>query len=66
MINYLINNSINATFVAEAICDHHSRTGPTLTSWRDLVDLFFLSLVLLILIYFLLGRAGFTLCDNAL
>ncbi len=37
MINYLINNSINATFIAEAIRDHHSRTGPTLTSWRDLI-----------------------------
>jgi len=65
MIGYLINNTINATFVADATNNHHSRTGPKLTSWRDLVD-FFLGLVFIVLIYLLLCRAGFTPCDNAL
>ena len=66
MINYLFNNSINTTNVADAIDKHHSRTGPTLKSWRDLVDLLFLGLVLIIFIYLLLCRAGFSLCDSAI
>ncbi|CAF1506335.1 unnamed protein product [Adineta steineri] len=39
MINYLINNSINATYVSDAITNHHSKTGPILNSWRDIIDL---------------------------
>jgi len=66
MIEYLINNSINATFVSEAINHYHNSTAPTLTSWRDLVDLLFIALVLLALLYFLIFRAGFSKCDKAL
>ncbi|CAF4518588.1 unnamed protein product [Rotaria sp. Silwood1] len=32
MINYLINNSINATYVSGAISDHHSKSFPILTT----------------------------------
>ncbi|CAF1440475.1 unnamed protein product [Adineta ricciae] len=66
MINYLINNSINATFVADAISTYHSKTGPILTSWRDLVDLVFVCLLIGFLMYFLICRAGFAPCDKVL
>ena len=66
MINYLVNNSINATFVAEAISSHHSKTGPILTSWRDLVDLFFLCLVIGFLLYLAVCRTGCAPCDKVL
>jgi len=66
MINYLFNNSINATNLADAIDNYHSHPGPILTSWRDLFDLFLLCLVLIIFIYFLLCRAGFAPCHHAI
>jgi hypothetical protein len=66
IIQYLINNSINATIVAEAIDRYHNRTAPVLTSWRDLVDLLFISLVLITLIYLLIFRVGIHKCDQAL
>jgi hypothetical protein len=66
MINYLINNSINATFVADAIETYHSKTGPIFTSWRDLVDLFFIILFLGFFIYFIICRGGFVPCDRLL
>ncbi|CAF1440438.1 unnamed protein product [Adineta ricciae] len=66
MINYLINNSINATFVDDAISTYHSKTGPILTSWRDLVDLVFVCLLIGFLMYFLICRAGFAPCDKVL
>ncbi len=66
MINYLINNSINATFVVHAINNHHSETGPILTSWRDLIDLFFISFLIAYFTYFLLCRTGFSPCDKVL
>ncbi len=45
---------------------HHIRTGPILSSWRDLVDLLFLDLITVIFIYLLLCRAGFTAWDKAI
>ena len=66
LINYLINNSTNATFVADAISTYHSKTGPILTSWRDLVDLVFVCLLIGFLMYFLICRAGFAPCDKVL
>jgi hypothetical protein len=66
MIEYLINNTMNTTYVTQAITNHHSRTGPILSSWRDLVDLLFLGLVVIILLYVLLCRVGFATVDNAL
>jgi hypothetical protein len=52
MINYLINNTINATFFADAISNYHSKTGPIFTSWHDLVDLLCIGLFIGFLIYF--------------
>ena len=69
MINYLINNSItaiNATYVGDAIYNHHSKTPPILTSWRDLVDLLFLTLLLGFIIYLLIWRSGCAPCDKVI
>ena len=66
MINYLVNNSINATYVSDAISTYHSKTGPIFTSWRDLVDLFFITLFLGFIIYYIMCRAGFAPCDKLL
>ncbi|UJR29609.1 hypothetical protein I4U23_017157 [Adineta vaga] len=63
MINYLINNSINATFVADAINDHHTKTGPILSSWRDIVAIFTITSFIGIFVYFCVFRSGFNLCD---
>jgi hypothetical protein len=51
MIEYLFNNTINETFLADVLYNH-SRMRPSLTSWRDLVDILCISLVFIILIYF--------------
>jgi hypothetical protein len=60
MVNYFINSSTNTTFIADTINNHHSRNGPILTSWRDIVDLIFITLLIGFLIYFLLCRTGST------
>lgn len=64
MINYLVNNSINATYVTEAIRDHHSSAGPILSSWRDLIDLFTLSFFIFCFIYYCICRTGISPCDK--
>lgn len=64
MINYLINNSINATFVADAISSHHSKTGPILSSWRDIIDICTVFLLLGFIIYYGIFRTGFGPCDK--
>jgi hypothetical protein len=56
MLNYLINNCVNSNYVSDAIKYHHSKTGPVLTSWRDLVDVFMITLFMLTVIYLLICR----------
>ncbi|CAF0804258.1 unnamed protein product [Rotaria sordida] len=48
MIEYLFNNTINETVLAKALYDH-SRKAPSFTSWRDLIDIFCIGLVLIML-----------------
>ncbi|CAF1132922.1 unnamed protein product [Adineta steineri] len=64
MISNLINNSVNATFVANAIYNYHSKTGPILTSWRDLIDLFFITFFVSYLVYYRICSIGFHPCDK--
>ncbi|CAF1444054.1 unnamed protein product [Rotaria sordida] len=66
LINYLHNNSVNATFVADAIRNHHSKTGPILTSWRDLIHLFFMSIFIGYLIHLWMYHVGFRPCNRCL
>ncbi|CAF1516289.1 unnamed protein product [Adineta steineri] len=66
MINYLINNSINATYVSDAITNHHSKTGPILNSWRDIIDLCTVTLSVGFIIYYCICRTGCTTCDKVL
>ncbi|CAF2694798.1 unnamed protein product [Rotaria sp. Silwood2] len=53
MINYLIDNSINTSFVADAINNYYSKTGPILISWRDQIDLLFIAICIGFIIYLL-------------
>jgi hypothetical protein len=46
MIQYLFNNSINQTILIEELYKH-SRTPPSLTSWRDWVDIISIGLFLI-------------------
>jgi len=64
MINYLINNSINASFVSDAILDHHSKTGPIFSSWRDIFNVFTILLLFGFVIYYCICRTGFKPCDK--
>ncbi|CAF1255999.1 unnamed protein product [Rotaria sp. Silwood1] len=64
MINYLINNSINATYVSGAISDHHSKSFPILTSWRDIIDVIFIIIFIGFIMHFLLARAGLSPCKT--
>ncbi len=64
MINYLINNSINATYVGDAISSHHSKTGPILSSWRDIIDICTVTFLLGYIIYYGIFRTGFGPCDK--
>ncbi|CAF4601122.1 unnamed protein product, partial [Rotaria magnacalcarata] len=66
MINYLINNSMNATYVTNAISSHHSNTGPILTSWRDLIDVFVITLCMGFFIYLLMCHAACSPRDRCL
>ncbi|CAF3589124.1 unnamed protein product [Rotaria socialis] len=66
LINYLINNSINATIMSDAIITHHSKTGPILSSWRDLNHLFITIFLLGFIIYLILSRTGCTPCHRCL
>jgi hypothetical protein len=65
MIEYLFNNSINETLLGKALYNH-SRIAPKLTSWRDLVDIFCIGSFSILLIYLLICRTGFSLCDQIL
>ncbi|CAF1665257.1 unnamed protein product, partial [Rotaria magnacalcarata] len=58
MIYYLINNSMNATYVTNAISSHHSNTGPILTTWRELIDAFVITLCMGFFIYLLMCHAA--------
>ncbi|CAF1464159.1 unnamed protein product [Rotaria sordida] len=66
MINYIFNNSINATILTSAIKNHHSNSPPQLNSWRDLLDLFLISILILCIIYYLIFKSGFKRCDRFL
>ena len=60
MINVLVNNSINATYMLSAIKDHHEKSKSNLSSWRDLTHLLLISLVILECLSIFLYRLGFS------
>ncbi len=63
MIQYLFNNTINQTILIDELYKH-TRTPPSLTSWRDWVDILSIGLFLIMVIYVFACRAGFSLCDR--
>ena len=65
MIEYLLNNSINETILANALYDY-SRTTPSITSWRHLIAIVCIGLLFTILLYLLACRAGFSIYDKIL
>ena len=63
MIQYLFNNSINQTILVQELYKQ-AQKPPSLTSWRDWVDILCISTFFIILIYALACRPGFSLCDR--
>lgn len=63
MINYLVNNSINATYVTSAFKDQHIETGPILKSWRDILIILEAIVLIGILIYLSMTSKRSTICD---
>lgn len=63
MIEYLFNNTINQTLLAEAL-HAHARKAPSFSSWRDLVDILSIAIILIALIYFFICRIGLSPCDK--
>lgn len=66
MINYIMNTSVNATFVKDSIADHHESTGPNLRSWRDMFDIFCMTIFIGAFLYIIIFRCGFAPCNLCL
>ncbi|CAF2782386.1 unnamed protein product [Rotaria sp. Silwood2] len=62
LIDYINNNSANVTFITDAIHNHHSQARRILTTWRNLIDLFLISIFIGYIIYLHLYRVGFNPC----
>jgi hypothetical protein len=65
MIEYLFNNTLNHTFLAEALINHANR-APSLNNWRDIVDIICLLIIVLLIMYYLFCRIGLSPCDHAI
>lgn len=63
MIQYLFNNTINQTILMQQLYKQ-TQTPPSLSSWRDWVDILCISTLFIILIYVSACRTGFSLCDR--
>ncbi|CAF0796223.1 unnamed protein product [Adineta steineri] len=64
MINVMMNNSMNATFIDAAFINSQKRTGPILTSWRDLVDLVTIAIFIGIIAYYCFCRSRCNPCHK--
>jgi hypothetical protein len=64
MINYLINNTVNATYVTNAYIDQHTKTGVIVSSWRDWIDLICVAALVGFIARFLLCRSKNSICDQ--
>ena len=63
MIEYLFHNTINETILMHTVYDQ-SRTAPSFNSWRDILAIFFLILLIRILIYLFVCLNGFSISDR--
>ncbi|CAF1688632.1 unnamed protein product [Adineta ricciae] len=63
MIEYLFNNTINHTILADALLKHTNRI-PTFTSWRDLVDVICIVTFIFLALYYIICRIGIQVCDK--
>ncbi|CAF1538715.1 unnamed protein product [Adineta ricciae] len=63
MIEYLFNNSINESTLTETFQDH-SRHPTTFSSWRDIIDIICIIIIIGALIHFLICIQGNPLCDR--
>jgi hypothetical protein len=62
LINYIINNSLNTSILAEAINRHNAKRPPILSEWRDSVDMACIAFIVGALIYLLICRTGCISC----
>ena len=63
MIQYLSNHTINNKFLAEALLNHRNK-APSLTNWRDIVDIICITLFIFIIMYYLICQIGLSPCDR--
>ncbi|CAF1614529.1 unnamed protein product [Adineta ricciae] len=63
MIEYLFNNTINHTVLADVLLKHTNRI-PTFTSWRDLVDVICIVTFIFVALYYIICRIGIRICDK--
>ncbi|CAF1521412.1 unnamed protein product [Adineta ricciae] len=63
MIEYLFNNSINESTLTKTFQDHSPRP-PTFSSWRDIIDMICIIIIIGALIHFLICIHGNPLCDR--
>jgi len=63
MIQYLSNHSINQTFLEEALLNLKNQ-APSLTNWRDIVDIICITIIILLIMYQLICRTGVSFCDR--
>ena len=62
LINYIINNSLNTSFLTEAVNRQNAQRPPMLTEWRDCVDMACIAFIVGALVYLLICRTGCTSC----
>ncbi|CAF1497696.1 unnamed protein product [Adineta ricciae] len=65
MIEYLFNSSINQTTLTKIFQDH-SRRPPTFSSWRDIIDIICIIIIIGALIHFLICIKGNSMCDRTI
>lgn len=63
IIQYLSNHTINHTFLAEALLNHRNK-APSLTNWRDIVDIICITIFIFVIMYYLICRIGLSPCDR--
>lgn len=64
MINYLINNTVNATYVTNAYIDQRTKTGVIVSSWRDWIDLICVAALVTVIVRFVFCRDNNSMCDR--
>ena len=64
LINNIVNNSLNTSFLADAVNRHNAQRPPVFSEWRDCVDMACIALFIGGLVYLLICRTGCMSCST--